>query len=99
MMKFRYDRTHVENVEEFYQALKNGYEFQKIDTSNEVKNKIYSYVMRNELTPLDMTVLGYCYYYGYGVANDFVKATEWYKKSADQRLDVAIEELKNFNIN
>jgi tetratricopeptide (TPR) repeat protein len=40
--------------------------------------------------------LGYCYYFGEGVAQDYAKAVEWYRKAADQGYEQALKALDMF---
>ena len=43
--------------------------------------------------------LGYCYEYGEGVRKSQKEAIKWYKKSAKQGDETAIQNLKNLGIN
>lgn len=81
-MNYKYNTIQVETVEEFYQALMQGYLFHNIQAPQEVENQFFSYVKEKEISLFNIRILGDCYSNGYGVEMDEKKGAKLYQKAA-----------------
>ncbi len=84
-MNWKNGKITVNCAEEFYQAVKQGYLFYRIEMADEVKKQVFSYVQKQEDDSVKWNTLGNCYYHGnYGVEKNFNEAVKWYRKAAEQ---------------
>ncbi len=83
-MEFYVDEVAMaQTIEGFYDTIKDGYAFENIDLADKNYDDIFAYVARQKADANQYYCLGFCYYYGLGVAADINIAKHFFEKAAN----------------